>query len=117
MDNTPQPFLLDLENVGPEFDRTNLTWAIAQRTGINPYYIKEVLKGFFAVLPDALVQYERVEIHDGGVFRLETRAPRKGVTPDGDAWEVGERQEIVFHAAPAVNAVVTERTGVETYSN
>lgn len=105
-------------NHGPELDRSDLSWMIADRTGVDQYWTHETLKGLGAVLADALVRGGgRVEIRDFGVFRLETRAPRKGVTPDGEVWEVGERQEIVFHAAPAVNAILTERTGIETYSN
>lgn len=103
---------------GPELDRSDFAQMLSERSGVHEWRMLETLKILGSTLADALVQGGgRVEIAGLGVFRLETRAPRKGVTPDGEPWEVGERQEIVFHAAPAVNAVVTERTGVETYSN
>lgn len=103
---------------GPELDRSDFAQMLSERSGVHEWRMLETLKILGATLADALVQGGgRVEIAGLGVFRLETRAPRKGVTPDGEPWEVGGRQEIVFHAAPAVNAILTERTGVETYSN
>ena len=108
---------INIENVGAEFDRTDMAHAIAERTGINPISVIEVLKGLASVLPDALVQFGgRVEIHGLGVFRLEDRAPRSGNDPQGEPFETGNRQEIVFHAGPDINTTVTKRTGIETYS-
>jgi nucleoid DNA-binding protein len=108
---------LNPEGVGPEFDRTDMALAIAERTQINPYTVTEVLKGLASVLPDALVQFGgRVEIKGLGVFRLEERNPRKGITPQKKAFKTGKRQEIVYHAAPEINHTVTQRTEIETYS-
>lgn len=104
---------------GPELDRSDFAQMLSERSGVHEWRMLETLKILGSTLADALVEGGgRVEIAGLGVFRVETRAPRKGVTPDGKQWEKPEeRQEIVFHAAPAVNAVLTERTGIETYSN
>lgn len=108
---------LNPEKVGAEFDRSDMAHAIAERTGINAHNVTEVLKGLASVLPDALVQFGgRVEIAGLGVFRLEDRAPRSGKDPQGEPFDTGNRQEIVFHASPDINTTVTERTGIETYS-
>jgi nucleoid DNA-binding protein len=108
----------EVENIGPEFDLTDMATAVAGKTGYSAKTCREVLEAFAATLPDALVAHQgRMEFHGLGVFRIEERAPRKGVTPDGQQWEKpNERQEVVFHAAPAINTALTERTGVETYS-
>lgn len=108
---------LNPEKVGAEFDRTDMAHAIAERTGINAHNVTEVLKALAGVLPDALVQFGgRIEIHGLGVFRLEDRAPRSGNDPHGEPFETGNRQEIVFHASPGINEIITDRTGIETYS-
>lgn len=103
---------------GAEYDRTDLSYAIAEHSGLSPVQAMIVLQALAAVLADALIQGGgRVEVRDLGVFRLEKRAPRKGVTPDGDEWQKPyERQEIVFHASPGINETVTARTGIECYS-
>lgn len=108
---------LEQDPIGAEFDRTDLAYAIAEKTGLSPVEAKVAIEGLAKVLPDALVGHGgRIEIHGLGVFRLEDRAPRKGAAPGGQPFETGNRQEIVFHAAPVINQIVTERTGVETYS-
>jgi nucleoid DNA-binding protein len=103
-------------NPGPEFDLTDMALAAAHKTGFSQRTCKEVLDAFAELLPDVLAEYGRIEMHGLGVFRIEKRAARSGLTPDGQPWETPERQEVVFHAAPAINTALTERTGVETYS-
>lgn len=100
----------------PEFDRSDLAKEIAAQTGMFPATVIDVFKAFAEVLPRALAEHGRVEIHGLGTFSLAHREARTGTTPEGKPWATPERQEIVFHAAPSVNHVVTERTGVETYS-
>lgn len=99
-----------------EYDRSDMATAIGEKTAMYPANVIEVFKAFAEILPVALAEYGRVEIHDLGVFSIAHRAARTGTTPDGEAWSTPERQEIVFHAAPSVNAAVTEKTGKETYS-
>ena len=105
-------------NPGGEFDLNDMAMAVAGKVGYSAKTCREVLQAFSDILPIALVaNHGRIEMHGLGVFRIEKRASRSGLTPDGQLWETSERQEVVFHAAPAVNAAITERTGVETYSN
>lgn len=104
------------EQLNPEFDRSDLAKEIAEQTGMFPATVIDVLKAFAEILPVAIAEHGRVEIHGLGTFSLAHREARAGTTPDGTPWATPERQEIVFHAAPSVNHVVTEKTGKETYS-
>ena len=96
-----------MKSVGAEFDLGNMADLIATETGINPHNTREVLLKFAELLPQALVKYNRVELHSIGVFRLKVRASRAGVFA-GKAWETPERIQVRFKAAPAVCAVVAE---------
>lgn len=108
-----------------EFDRTDLANEISavlmevHQDGSDPIYtpaqLVEVLQAFSAVLANALVEHQRVEIHELGVFKLQKRAPEKGVTPTGQIWETPERLKVTFHAAPALTRIVSERTGVPAF--
>lgn len=100
----------------PEYDRWDMAKAIGGRTAVYPETVIEILQAFAEILPVALAEYGRVEIHGLGTFSLAHREPLSRTTPDGTPWSTPERQEIVFHAAPSVNAVITEKTGKETYS-
>lgn len=104
------------EQLNPEFDRSDLAKEIAAQTGMFPDTVIDVIKSFAEILPRALAEHGRVEIHDLGVFSIAHREARTGTTPDGTPWATPERQEIVFHAAPSVNHIVTQKTGKETYS-
>lgn len=104
------------KQLNTEFDRSDLAKEIAAQTGMFPDTVIDVLKSFAAILPYALAEHGRVEIHNLGTFSLAHREPLSRTTPDGTPWSTPERQEIVFHAAPAVNHVVTQKTGKETYS-
>ena len=99
-----------------EFDRADLAREIAERTGHDFTVVLDVLKFFPSVLADALVEFEgRAELKDIGVFKLQHRAPRRGVNPNGVPWETPERQSIEFEAAPFLAGIVAERSGLETY--
>lgn len=98
----------------PEIDRTDLSYTIAERSGISPVEALESLKHLGPAIADALVSHARAEIHGFGTFRLEKRAARSG-TLNGAAWTTPERMEIVFEAWPSVAEIVATRTGVPTY--
>lgn len=104
------------EQTNPEYDRRDLAAAIGEKTELHPETVIDVFKSFAEILPVALAEHGRVEIHNLGTFSLAHREARTGTTPDGTPWATPERQEIVFHAAPSVNHVVAEKTGKETYS-
>lgn len=107
-----------------EFDRTDLANEISARLkdtqdgpepGLTPAQIITVLRVLPAVLADALVEHQRVDIHEHGVYKLSKRAPERGVTPTGQPWETPERMKVTFHAAPALTRIVSERTGVPAF--
>jgi len=98
----------------PEIDRKDLAFIIAERSGISPVEALESLKHLGPAIADALVSHGRAEITGFGTFRLEDRAPLKGIL-NGTAWETPQRQEIVFEAWPSVAEIVATRTGVPTY--
>lgn len=103
--------------VSGEFDRMDMARAISGRTGLTVEQAKLAIDGFAKVLPDALVVNGlRIDIYGLGVFRVELQAPRKGVDPQGNPFETGQRQKVVFEAAPAVNSVLANATGIVTYS-
>ncbi len=96
-----------------EFDRNDLAANIADRTGIPEDVVMDVLKAIPGVLADALVETSgRVDIHDLGVFRLETRAARKGRNfQTGEIVQIPEHTQVVFNAAPDLTYIIAERTG------
>ena len=103
---------------GEEFDRGNLAFNVAELTGLDEETCLTVLKAVPHVISEALCIEQfgnRVEWHDFGVFRLDSRAPRHGKTPSGEAWVTPTRQEIVFHASPAICEDVAVITEIETY--
>jgi nucleoid DNA-binding protein len=98
----------------PEVDRKDLSFVIAERSGISPVAALETLTHLGPAIADALVSHGRTEIHGFGTFRLEKRAARNG-TLNGVVWTTPERMEIVFEAWPSVAEIVATRTGVPTY--
>jgi nucleoid DNA-binding protein len=105
-----------------EYDRTDLTNDICARygeqifaAGTSHEAVQLTLKAISAVLPDALAQHGRVEIHDLGVFHLTKRAPRKGRNfHTGETVEIPAHDEITFNAAPFISEIVEQTTGVPT---
>ena len=100
--------------MNPEIDRKDIAFDIAERSNLSPVEALETLKHLGPAIAGGLVTNNRVEIKDVGTFRLEKRAPLKGVL-NGKAWETPERLEIVFEAWPTVAQIVADRTGVPTY--
>ncbi len=110
-----------MNKIGTEFDRGDLAREIAgryadQMAGSPEDIATIVLKGLGNVLPDALSQFGRIELHGIGTFHLERRAPRKGRDfKTGEQVEIPERQKVIFDASLFVSEVIEQRTGVPTY--
>jgi nucleoid DNA-binding protein len=101
-----------------EFDRRNLAYNIAEKTGLDQGDVLKMLTALPEILAGALSIPDfggRVEVHGLGTFRLEHRHARHGRTPDGKDWNTPERQEIVFHAWPTLAQAVAKWTDKETY--
>jgi len=110
---------------GTECDRGDLARHLAEDTVIvdaaNDYtqlseaeYI-QILNNISNALPDALVEFGRVEIHGLGVFALELRQPDSGKLPDGTTWTTQERNKVVFRPSEAFVQIIASRTGMPTY--
>lgn len=95
---------------GTEFDRTDLAWLVAEKTGINPIQVIEVLKGIGQVLPGVLAEHGRAEIHELGTFNAKKRNPDHGVLPGGGNWERPGGLTITFKAWTTVKRALSEKT-------
>lgn len=101
---------------GTECDLGDIASEIHKRYGLPEATCYSVIQKFFEVLPDALAEFGRVEINNGGVFHLEARAARYGRNfATGEPVVIPNRDEITFSASPAVTDVVKNRTGRPTY--
>jgi nucleoid DNA-binding protein len=101
-----------------EFDRGNLAANIAEFTGLDTDTVLKVLNAETHILAWALSIPDfggRVEVHQRGVYKLEHRAARHGKGFNGEDWSTPERQEVVFHAAPAFAQKIAEGTKIVTY--
>lgn len=97
-----------------EIDRTDLAYAIAEKTGHSPVIVLDVLKHLPAAIAEGLASHNRVESRDLGTFKLKKRKPREGKI-DGHAWATADRLKIVYKASPLVAEIVATKTGTPTY--
>ncbi len=86
---------------------------VADMAGEEIGTVSEVIDTFFEVLAGVLATFGRYEHACVGVFKLETRAPRHGVTPDGEPWETPARFEIVFEPSKFYALKVEKAAGGE----
>lgn len=98
-----------MEKQGKEFDRRDLARHISSETGIGEDTCLEVIKRASAAIADALVEFERVEIHDLGVFHIEGRKADSGVLPNGETWSAPERLKVVFRPANGMKQIISQR--------
>lgn len=108
-----------------EYDRNDMASEIAatiktqDQDGIHDKYdaetVLEILDAFGTLLAHALANHSRVEIHELGVFRLEHRPSRKGIDPNGNAWETPDRLQVDFSAAPAMCRILADRLDMQVY--
>jgi nucleoid DNA-binding protein len=113
-----------MKKQGAEFDRGDLARHLADDTVIvdatdytqlsEAEYV-QILNNISRALPDALVEFGRVEIHGLGVFALELRQPDSGKLPDGTPWTTPERYKVVFRPSEAFVQIIASRTGMPTY--
>lgn len=98
-----------MEKQGSEFDRGDLVRHISSETGIGEDTCLEVIKRASSAIADALVEFERVEIHDLGVFQIEGRKADSGVLPNGKTWNAPERLKVVFRPANTLKQIISQR--------
>ena len=104
---------------GAEFDRSDLIREIVARYGdaiaeaATPAEATLlVLKAFSAILPDALAEFGRVELHDIGTFTIEARQRKTGEDEEGNPmFEPTGVDKIAFRPASFIASLVSSRTG------
>jgi nucleoid DNA-binding protein len=102
---------MQVKDIHGEADLNDLRQIVLHRTGQDPDTVADIIEAVFDVIAEMLAIHDRVDFHNIGVFKLVHRAPRKGVTPDGEPWETPERYEIEFEAAPHYARKVEEYSG------
>lgn len=98
-----------MEKQGKDFDRGDLIRHISAETGIGEDTCLEVLRRASSGIAEALVEFERVEIYDLGVFQIEGRKADSGVLPNGETWNAPERLKVVFRPANGLKQIISER--------
>lgn len=98
-----------MEIKGTEFDRGDLARNISQKTGIPEETCLQVIEWMAVSIADAIVEFDRVEIHDFGVFTLTNLEADSGSLPDGQPWEAPERLKVVFRPAKVFRDNISRR--------
>lgn len=94
---------------GKKFDRGDLVRHIAEKTGIAAAEVAKVVEWVPITIADALVEFDRVEIHEFGVFTLLKRSEDSGVLPNGTEWSAPERLKLAFKPAKAIREQIANR--------
>lgn len=77
--------------------KKDLAFKVAERAEMRHKDIKNVLNTALKIITEALVNGERVELRNFGVFKVKTRGPRIGRNPrTGEKVNVPERRVIQF---------------------
>lgn len=77
--------------------KKDLALKVAERAEMRHKDIKNVLNTALKIITEALVNGERVELRNFGVFKVKTRGPRIGRNPrTGEKVNVPERRVIQF---------------------
>jgi nucleoid DNA-binding protein len=94
---------------GKEFDRGDLARHIAENTGIPEETCLQVIEWAAIGIADAIVEFDRVEVHNFGVFTVDNVAADSGTLPDGQPWEAPERLKVVFRPAKQFREQIARR--------
>lgn len=108
-----------MTKTGAEYDLGDLIREIVARYGdqmdnaeTQADAIRIAMKGFAAILPDALAEFGRVELHDIGTFAVEARQRKTGADENGNpTFEPTGADKIAFRPAPLIASLVSSRTG------
>lgn len=109
-----------MNKIGPEFDRGDLAREIAARYGDDLDNAKTqedavlvVLKGLAAILPDALAELGRVDVHELGVFAVVPKYRQVGEDENGSPlFEATGEERVTFRPAPFLKSILEQRRGV-----
>lgn len=82
---------------------------ISEETGITQLMVKEIVQRTFDSIVETLVEEERIELRNFGVFEVKRRARRKARNPrTGDTVMVDEKYVVTFKPGKEMEARVQE---------
>lgn len=88
-------------------NRAGLTQAAAKKLGIQKKEADRITEAFIAVLREALVSGERVQITGFGVFEPKLRCPRRTRNPaTGEEMLLPEQATVVFRPSDSMKSEV-----------
>lgn len=91
--------------------KRDLVIKIAEETGIKQMIVKEVVHKVFDNLCESLVNEEKIEIRNFGVFKVKTRKARVGRNPRTNiAVPVPERKVVVFKPGLEMKEKITKNS-------
>jgi len=111
LNETNSELLEIANNETGRFDRRELVLSIVHELGISFAEIDEITACLFRVLREQISKKQYVEIHKFGSFRVKSLAAEQGLTPNGTAYQVGERVTVDFNPFKALRDEVTAKTG------
>ncbi|HOX54576.1 MAG: integration host factor subunit beta [Candidatus Omnitrophica bacterium] len=77
--------------------KKDIVLKISDDTGIKQIDVKKVVQKTFDAIVDSLVQFNKVELRNFGVFKIKERRARTGRNPrTGDVVPVPPRKVVVF---------------------
>ncbi|MBM3248681.1 MAG: integration host factor subunit beta [Candidatus Omnitrophica bacterium] len=77
--------------------KKDIVLKISDETGIKQIDVKKVVQKTFDAIVDSLVQFNKVELRNFGVFKIKERRARTGRNPrTGDVVPVPPRKVVVF---------------------
>jgi len=101
-----------------EIDRKDIARQVSEATGVDAETVETVIAETFYAIADNVANFERVDLNQVGVFKMEYRKP-KTVYPlrdspdDPEKIELPARYKVVFKPAPAMletlNTILEER--------
>ena len=77
--------------------KRDLILKVSDSTGIRQNLVREVVQKTFDVMLQAMLNGEKIEIRNFGIFKTKVRKPRVGRNPKtGQVVQVPERRVVVF---------------------
>ena len=91
----------------PTLTKAELADLLFERLGLNKRESKDMVEGFFDIIPATLVQGDDVKLSGFGNFNIRRKAPRPGRNPrTGEAIPIKARNVVTFHASHKLKGVV-----------
>ena len=76
---------------------------VAERAALTQAQTQDIVQLTLEAISEAIVEEERLELRNFGVFEVKDRAPRKARDPrTGETMDVPARRVVTFRASPVV---------------